>query len=185
MQVAAASEAKRERGCQKREGDCPNRSGCPRRPKSARRSPEPSKPSKTERPLQPPQTHRTTDGTSALPRAFLNGKGRAIVPIAAAVRAAKKCPPKSRTIKTQQNRTAITPRPRPPHCGWDIRPPASTNSLKGRAIVPIAAVGKTAKKCPPESRTIKTQQNRTAVAPRPRPPHCGWDIRPPASISQR
>jgi len=100
-----------------------------RRPKSARPSPEPSKISETATPAPTPaptsqtQAHRAADGTSALPRTFLDAKGRAIVPIAAVVRAAKNADQVPK-INTPRNQTPIAQHPNPPHCGWDIRPPA-------------------------------------------------------------
>jgi hypothetical protein len=275
----------------KREGDCPNRSGCPSGEKMPTKS-QPSKPSETAIPAPlpsptalrmghpPSRQHRLTQregdcpnrsgwqdgqkvptkvpnhqnpakrphhrhcprpphcGWDIRPPANTNSpKGRAIVPIAAVVLAAKKCRP-SPNHQNPAKRPYPRHCPRPPHCGWDIRPPANTDSPNGRAIVPIAAAGKTAKKCSTKSRTIKNQRNghtraiahahrtadgtsalpRTPTHPKggrlsqsqrlarrpksarpspnhqnpakrpyprhcPRPLHCRWDIRPPANTN--
>ena len=202
-----------------------------RRPKSARPSPNHQNPAKRPYPRHCPRLPHC--GWDIRPPANTDSpNGRAIVPIAAAGKTAKKCPPKSRTIKTQRNghttartrahahrtadgtsalpptpthpkggrlsqsqRLARRPKsarpspnhqnpakrpyprhcPRPLHCRWDIRPPANTDSPNGRAIVPIAAAGETAKKCPIKSQPSKPSETATppplpdATHPNPTP----------------
>jgi len=169
----------------KREGDCPNRSGCPsgeKMPTKSRKSiPRATRPPLPAAPAPhalrmghpPSREHSSTQTGGRLSQSQRLSERR---------KNADQVP----KINTPRNPTSIARRTHTHRTADGTSAlPRTFLSAKGRAIVPIAAAGKTAKKCPPKSRTIKTQQNQTAIAPRPHPPHCGWDIRPPANIPQR
>jgi len=168
---------------QQREGDCPNRSGCqssqkmptksrgsipretrPQMPSARRQMPGASRPTHCGWDIRPPIT------------AFFNVKGRAIVPIAAAARAAKKCRPSPEDrypakpgnhCPTPEVRPQMPGASRPTPCGWDIRPPVTAfPDVKGRAIVPIAAAARAAKKCRPSSEDRYPAEPGTHCPPR-------------------
>ena len=153
----------------------------------------------TRPPLPSTHAHRTADGTSALPRTFLNAKGRAIVAIAAADQAAKKCRlnPENRhptepypINRRARHQTSIAQHPNPPHCGWDIRPPANIPQRKREGDCPNRSGCPSGEKMPTKSRKSipratrpplpSTQAHRTADGTSALPTFALPDIRPPA-----